>query len=204
MILEEAAFLNPKVFFEAIAPLMGNENVAVLGISTPNNEEGNYYSALLELERAPGEPLFRVINLEVACKACKEAGTPELCEHKVEVLPPWRTEERKDILKQVYKDHPELFAQENMGLQQSTKRFLFRHTWIDAFKKQCGYDGFSQAVDVLYTAIDPAGGGKPSDYAIVTTTFHRGRIIVCCIVFIMLLRCACAYALTRHYKGHIM
>lgn len=179
LILEEAAFLNPRVFFEAIAPLMGNENVAVLGISTPNNDEGNYYSALLELERAPGDPLFRIINLEVACKACKEAGTPEQCEHKVELLPPWRTEERKDILKQVYKDHPELFAQENLGLQQSSKRFWFRPQWIEQFKSNTGYAEFPNRVDVLYSAVDPAGGGKPSDYAIVTTTFHRGRIVVC-------------------------
>lgn len=170
--------MNPKVFFEAVAPLMGNDNVAVLGISTPNNVQGNYYSALLEMERPDGTPLFKVIDLEVACKKCKEAGIPELCDHKVEIVPFWQTAARKEMLQSIFKDRPDLFAQEILGAKDSSQLFIFHKTWIDAFKQNNDYTRLPAAVDVLYTAIDPAGGGMPSDYVIVTTTFHQGHIVV--------------------------
>ena len=82
VILEEAAHMDKKVFFEVVVPLLGVKHTAVLAISTPD-DEFNYYTQLLELG------LFKVIKIGLTCEACEAMGLA--CTHKIRRLPHWKT-----------------------------------------------------------------------------------------------------------------
>lgn len=180
IILEEAAFMDQKIFYEVVAPLMGNANVAVLGISTPNNMMGNYYNHLLNLKRPSGEPLFKIINLEMACQKCKEEGKAHECQHKeaTSLDIPWLESDRDEMLQEIYKNNPEQFAQEKRGVQEMCKNFVINREWLEALKNHEEYRHLPDNVDVLFSAVDPAGGGKISDFVVVTTAHHAGKMIV--------------------------
>lgn len=62
VIMEEAAYINPQVFYQVIVPLMGVGGTAILGISTPDNEF-NYYSNLVDLKDNYGENIFLCIRV---------------------------------------------------------------------------------------------------------------------------------------------
>jgi len=71
--MEEAAFMDPKVFKTVVVPLFGVVNTAVLAISSPD-DESNYYSELLELKTKDGESFFEIIRIGLACVSCLDAG----------------------------------------------------------------------------------------------------------------------------------
>jgi len=180
IILEEAAHLKEKVFFEAVAPLMGNDKVVTLAISTPENKRGNYYNMLLDLTKSANssEPLFYVIDLQNACEQCKQSGEAANCTHVQQVQPPWRTTARREMLDHIYSGKRDLYAQENRGVRMDQTLYVFDRKLIAYLKAKPRHVVPNRRIDLVFTAIDPAGGGTQSDYAVVSTTFHTGEYVV--------------------------
>jgi hypothetical protein len=174
--LEEAAFINPAMFFGTIVPLMGMDNTVVIGISSPD-DEFNYFSKLLELKRPDQKtPLFLTIQITQACEACQKER--KLCRHNEALLPPWRTAERQAMIAQIMKADPLLFEREMLGLVRSSdSMFVFDPKLIDEFNLAPRHH-FSQPPSIVWVAIDPSGGGALSNYAILSMTFQKGKSIV--------------------------
>lgn len=75
LIIDEAAHIDPKLFFKTIVPILSMKNTALLCLSSPEGDS-NYYSALMNLKRDDGsnEPFFNVINCFQICAKCLKLG----------------------------------------------------------------------------------------------------------------------------------
>lgn len=165
VILEEAAFIKEQIFWQIVTPLMGVKDTAVLAISTPD-DEFNYYSELVNMN------IFKVIYLGKECKACTDAGIR--CIHRK--LPVWKTAGRQTKIEGFVKDKA-LLDRETRGIINTGKQFLFEKMWIHAFMGREPYK-FNYPVQVIHTAIDPAGGGQSSDYAIGSMSMENSMKVV--------------------------
>lgn len=163
MILEEAAFVPPDLFYVVMVPLMGVDNTALLAISTPGEEGSNYYSELMDLKTPDGESLFRIKSVGLACDECAAAN--KSCPHVKASLPPWKSEARHAKTMAIMASRPEQASAELLGVAASaTKTYLFR-SYVRALHAGPCWQ-FDHNVNVVYIGIDPAGGTKHSDYAI--------------------------------------
>ena len=117
IILEEASRLDQAVFQEVVVPLLGVRDTALIGISTPL-DENNFYSELVQSKKPDGEPLFNVVTIRLLCDVCEKAGVMH-CPHNADV-PPWKSSERQvcDMIYYVKGASPYL-----------TKRWLVRRNW---------------------------------------------------------------------------
>jgi hypothetical protein len=173
--MEEASHMNADVFLKVLVPLMGVNNMAVLGISTPD-DEFNYYSELLELKYDNGAPLFMTIQIQQSCQRCIEKGIAASCEHMRDQLPPWKSAERQDKMAAIM-GKTDLFVRENLGVIVSDKRFQFDKKWIDLFEKR-PLHRFRHEPGVIYVGIDPSGGGDLSHYSIVSIAVEQMNVVV--------------------------
>jgi len=175
--LEEAAFVNPNLFFRVIVPIHTVNDTALIAISTPD-DEFNYFSKLLELKRDDkGTPLFLTLQVRQVCDPCREAR--KRCRHYEDLLPPWRSAKNQKVTEQIMKSNPDLYAREMLGVVRSNDTlFVFDPKLVDAFYQREPYR-FSLTPGVVWVGIDPSGGGSLSNYAIVSMAFERGQNVVC-------------------------
>ncbi len=174
MLIEEAAFIDPLMFKSVIVPIMGMCNVAVLAISTPD-DQFNYFTELMNKKKPDGTPLFSIIDVGLTCRACVEKGELS-CPHKVNRLPAWKNRGRQELVQSLLEDDVDLCMRETKGVIVSDKKFVFRD-WLPAVEAKPRYQ-LQTPVNVVYVAIDPSGGGTQSDYAIVSMAHVHGRQVV--------------------------
>lgn len=167
IILEEAAFIDPRVFNTIVAPLIGVENTAVLAISTPD-DEFNYFSELMN------SGIFKVLYLGKECTACNAAGVK--CIHKVLKLPRWKTMDRQKKIESFIKDQA-LLDRETRGIINTGKNFVFEKTWLQLFAARQPYK-FVYPVQVIHMAVDPAAGAESSDYALGCMAYENCKKVV--------------------------
>jgi hypothetical protein len=87
IILEEAAYIDPGFFYETVAPLLIMGNTSLLAISTLTSEI-NFYTRLLRMrDKLTGLPMFVSLSIELACRACIDAGKAADCVHKLHLVP---------------------------------------------------------------------------------------------------------------------
>ena len=115
------------------------------------------------------------------CKACKASGAA--CTHLLGMSPEWKPYENTAKVDAVMACNPALRDSETRGIIVSSNRYWLSERQVHAFRDRARYSFPLGHPDVLYTGIDPSGGGSGSKYAIVTITRKEGRIIV---------RCCCA------------
>ena len=163
--------MNPELFYQVVVPLLGVKNTALLAISTPQ-DEFNYYTELMALENAHGEPLFLCIKIGLMCKRCQEEGL--VCNHRLSMSPHWKPPERTAKVDAVMASNPTLRDRETRGVVSSTMRFLIDKLIIQEFQKREPGVFADGRPNVLFSAIDPSGGGSGSDYAIVTMAMNGG------------------------------
>lgn len=81
--------------------------------------------------------------------------------------------------------NPDLRDRETRGVIRSSLHYVFPTLIVDALRKRVHAEFGEGKPDVLYSGIDPSGGGEGSDYAIFTMAIHQGCITVsaCCQYF---------------------
>lgn len=177
--LEEAAFVKEDLFYEVIVPLLGVDGTAVLAISTPDKDDDNYYSMLMDMKDPddPEESLFRTIPIGLSCDECIAAGKASSCKHKEDLAPPWKGADRQRKIEKIMEGNPELHSRENLGNRHNDTMYMFRGRCLNDFARRPPmYMG--GGCDVVYCAIDPSGGGTQSDYAIVTVAVRGGQFAI--------------------------
>lgn len=198
IVMEEASRLSTDVFYEVVVPLLGVNNTAVLGISTPLGEDNYYrsiffellknhlithlsvlfYSALTTLKDENERPLFRSLSVELVCPVCKKKDENQVsCVHRMDVLPPWKSQNRQEKVRRIMESVPELFLQEAMGVVVSSRNGVFTKAQVESLR-----NGFQkrERVDVswpIFICIDPTGGGS-SKLALVSFAVYKGNFIV--------------------------
>jgi hypothetical protein len=170
LILEEAAFISPNIFKNAVVPLIGVKNTAVLGISTPQDEL-NYYNQLME------SGFFKCIKIGLSCDDCLSKGIK--CPHKRERLPAWKPEEKQELIENFYGSGSagtKQMQRELYGQVASSKIFTLQH--LSNKLATLPRIKIEKPVEVMHVGIDPGTGGEGSDYAMVSMVYYQGFYVV--------------------------
>lgn len=171
LIIEEAAFISPDVFKNAILPMLGVNHTACLAISTPSDDDANLYTRMFQMKDEKGNPLFHSIDVGLICKDCLEQDKKQ-CPHNKGRLPAWKSGGRMNRMKAIMKNDMEAFARENLGAMISTSDYVFDRPGILRFENRDAYFLFNSQ-PFVHVAIDPAGGGTLSDYTIMSMVKTR-------------------------------
>lgn len=89
MYLEEAAFMDPSIFYEVVVPLLENRGTALICISTLLDSQ-NFFTQLCKARNEDGSTVFDVISIERICSNCKRLPLLEQkisCTHKEGSVP---------------------------------------------------------------------------------------------------------------------
>lgn len=186
-IMEEASFSDDAAFYKLIVPYMGMGVFPLLAISSPEGED-NWYSNLASMKTETGEFLFDVLTVDLVCKRCKERGVnKEKCVHNLHRLPPWKSAEKQKKILQMMSNgaNAAVYMRENMGsIESSAIQYCFTKKHIDGFyhRREYHWQSFPQ---VIFTVVDPSGGG-PSKYAIISIAVDdKGNIVVSLLLFFL-------------------
>lgn len=162
---------------EVVVPLLGVNGTAIVAISTPLGED-NWYTSLIQKKTEDGERLFNVVQYSLVCDECRKKDLATECQHKIELLPPWKSESRQRLVKFLLSDSSDLYLTEAMGEISSSKSRCFSEDLVDAWvlhpqtaPSQPGSFG------TVFIAVDPTSGIR-SELAIVTLYMDTSRRLV--------------------------
>jgi len=170
IILEEAAFIPANIFKNAVVPLIGVANTAVLGISTPQDEL-NYYNQLMETG------LFYCIKIGLSCDECLSKGIK--CPHRRERLPFWKPEDKQELIEKFYgsgTSNLKKLQRELYGQVASSKIYTLQH--LSNRLAKLPRMKIENPVEVIHIGIDPGTGGEGSDYAMVSMVYYEHCYVV--------------------------
>jgi hypothetical protein len=180
IVLEEAGYIPEQLFYETITPLLGVNDTALVGISTPPAEAGNYYLRLFDCKDQEGEDVFDVIKIELQCASCIEKREMH-CPHNTAQPPAWKSEKRRLMQAAIYANHPLYYLREVLGIAISDSIYVFTGQLIDAFISPALVAGPSphepmhpvfDRPNFIFVGIDPCGGGTMSDTSFCAVTFR--------------------------------
>ena len=171
--MEEAAYMPKDMYEEIILPLKSNMYLATLAITTPGNDI-NWFSYLQDIRDPDGNLLFHTYMCGTACNACIRKGEPERCTHKTP--PQWKSQQGIAQIQAVLANDVNKFNREIKGVVTVDQTQLY----IQYLKALIALPlfRFLFAVPLVWSFIDPAGGGKGSEYAVVSIAEQDGRIVV--------------------------
>jgi hypothetical protein len=184
VILEEGAFAESSLYFEVLAPLTVVNNTVLLGISSPQSED-NYWSRLTNLKNNEGVPVFKNVNVKMACDACIAANKAADCIHKLSSLPYWKDAVKQKQLELIMSSDPDLYLRENFGLVTTDKIYYFSSKMVMDFLSNPRWESNAK-IDKVYVSIDPSGGGSGSNFAICSTFHCAGEVVVMCFFLLFL------------------
>ena len=160
IILEEASRLDEEVFTEVCIPLLGVSNTSLIAISTPMESE-NFFSQLLLAKKPNGMPLFKNLQIQLICEACRAEKKSE-CSHMANNLPSWKSAARGELVKELMKNNMAMWEREQAGIITTSDTSAFDRKQVDAlFTDAFAFQDPAVVVQDarLYIAIDPSGGG---------------------------------------------
>ncbi len=172
--LEEAAYLDLAVFYEIVVPLLEMDSTALIAISTPSDSL-NFYSEMFELKDAQGDPFFRTINVNLVCDACRAAGKGSECTHNQDLIPPWKSSAKLDMVRALYADQKDLMQRESMGAITDDAKSLFKSDQVVALLRT--EVDVPCTPDFVFVGVDPNGGGS-SQMAIVSVVLHEDHAYI--------------------------
>lgn len=173
--LEEAAFMDLKMFNEVIVPLLELETTALICISTPQDST-NFYSLMFEMKDPAGNALFNQQKIEMVCEDCKKGPNPADCTHMKHLLPRWKSSGKQDMVRQIYGDNATDMLRESMGMTTSDACSVFHDTWVQAFKNRPLYK-FNNAPMYIFIGCDPNGGGE-SEMCVFSVAMENGNFVI--------------------------
>jgi hypothetical protein len=120
------------VWQEVVIPLLGVNGTSIVAISTPLGED-NWYSELIQKKMDDGSQLFNVIQYSLVCPECRKKGISAQCAHRMDLLPPWKSESRQKLVKFLLGGSEDMFLTEAMGEISSSKSRCFTEESLDQF-----------------------------------------------------------------------
>lgn len=126
IILEEAAYVNPGFFYETVAPLLSIGNASFIAISTLTSDLNFYTKLISKVDPMTHKPIFKSVQIQLACQACIDAERAHECTHNMHLIPAWHNEEKHTRLKAIMSDRPDLINSEMSGVAFSSMNQCFR------------------------------------------------------------------------------
>lgn len=182
--LDEAAHIDPNLFYKTIVPILQLKNTSLLALSSPTGSE-NYYSQLLNLRDQYGREWFKVISKNLVCKECQKGDRAKqlACDH-VPKTESWLSNDRLDRLKVLYEHAEGTALQELAGMVVNEYQPAFNTKDIE----RC-FNGprvlTKSPPGIIFITADPSGGG-PSHLALASAYFDQALNLVVRIFFLFL------------------
>ena len=162
---------------EVVIPLLGVNGTSIVAISTPLGED-NWYSELIQKKMDDGSQLFNVIQYSLVCPECRRKGQSAQCAHRMDLLPPWKSESRQKLVKFLLGGSEDMFLTEAMGEIASSKSRCFTEESVDNFALHPLHPLPSlHSTQTVYISIDPTSGVR-SELAI-ASLFFTGDNSIC-------------------------
>jgi len=158
IILEEASRLDEQVFTEVCLPLLGVSNTSLIAISTPL-EENNFFSQLLLAKKPNGSSLFKNLQIQLICSACREEKKTD-CPHLMGNMPSWKSAARSDLVRQLMEGNKDMWLREQAGVITTRDTSAFDRASVEAcFANRFDLNHLVCQDNRIYLSIDPSGGG---------------------------------------------
>lgn len=108
---EEMAYMDFGVMYEVVVPLMEMRNAILIGISTPV-DTFSFFHSLLELKNGD-QHVFNVYKCQLVCDMCLQLDFLD-CPHNKHLIPPWKSEEKHQIVKLIIGSNLEILKRESL------------------------------------------------------------------------------------------
>lgn len=173
IILEEAAFVDAGFFYETVAPLLCIGTTSFVAISTLTSDMNFYTKLISKTDPLTNLPVFKSIQIQLACQACIDAEKAHECVHMQHLIPRWQDGEKHRRLKTIMSDRPDLINSELGGIAAAGTEQCFKTVYLDRMFAP------GTTVDVVtgqdfFVSVDPMAGGERSDFAVVSFAIRRG------------------------------
>lgn len=148
-------------------------NASFIAISTLTNDMNFYTKLISKVDPVTNEPLFKSVQIQLACQKCIDAERGHECTHNMHLIPAWHTEDKHDRLKTIMSDRPDLINSEMSGVAFSSVDQAFRQCDLKRMFSNC--PPIELPVNPqLMVCIDPCAGGQFSDFALVSLVYENG------------------------------
>lgn len=142
------------------------QNTVLICLST-NLGKDNWYSKLFQNSDPKTAPLISKLEVSLLCDDCRKFGRkPSDCNHKDHLHPPWNIAGNKDRVK-IFMNNEAMYAREVLGEIMSDETCVIQEAALLRFKERPPIQLTLDQADVVYTFIDPNGGGS-SDMGIMS------------------------------------
>jgi hypothetical protein len=161
-----------RVVFQIIGPTLTRKNVKFIGITTVNPND-SFVTPLVDAKFPDGRSVFLTLNFELICAECKKAGKSLQCRCLMADIPDWQMSTQHDKLALLMDQQTFLSEIKGMAMDETITP-AFHQVSVEFLRSE---ESIMQSGDLyaneIYTAIDPAAGGKHSRFAIVSAIFVR-------------------------------
>jgi hypothetical protein len=113
IILEEAAYIDEEIYKNVILPLKSNAYLGTVAITTPANDL-NWFSYFDGIRDEDGKKVYKTFFEGTACKACRDEGVPENCDHKE--MPHWKSTQGIKQIKSILQNDKDIYNREIQGV----------------------------------------------------------------------------------------
>ena len=164
MWVDEAAFMDPELFFNVILPIMEIAVTALIMISTLVSI-WNYLCDLMKITFAGSkETVFNVLQQTLVCDRCMEKGRATSCIHKRHELPPFKNAGKATIVQLIYgRRRLELYKREALGIVSEGGGGYIFQSWLDAFREKEYFDWRKTNTPkpkYVFVCVDPNASGS--------------------------------------------
>jgi hypothetical protein len=173
IILEEKAYFPEADYNSIVLPHKGNDFMWQMGITTPSTDV-NFASRLSNIRDDQGRLITKTLMAGTACKSCRRMKRAAECTHAIK--PPWKTDEGIAEIKAILAHDEATFNREIQGVVAGDDVRIYAQ-FVYPFRKQDPYQ-LIFPVHVIWSFIDPAGGGANSDFTIVSMVHENDKEVV--------------------------
>jgi hypothetical protein len=172
--IDEAAFIDNKLFGDVIVPITEMKQCVLIMISSPGKVR--FYDRLMELRDSVTRlPIFNTFKLDLVCPRCRRKSDPSRCTHRVSWIPSWKSRNKQEIAKAIYgEDDQDSYTRESMGLSGEDRSGWFNRSALNFLRVRIPWkpDTRAMARRVVITC-DPNAHGALSRNAMAYVAMVR-------------------------------
>lgn len=161
VVIDEAAHIEPDLFYQTIVPILSIKNTALITLSSPD-KSNNYFSRLANLreEHNPDETYFRIVNCFMICNECRKLEKSEQikCNH-VKQGAFWISQRKVNRLKRLYESDPATAIREFGGIIEDDYDPCFDKHDIKRVFCELPHVVTTSVPNQIIVSVDPNGGG---------------------------------------------
>jgi hypothetical protein len=85
-------------------------NASFIAISTLTSDLNFYTKLISKVDPMTHKPIFKSVQIQLACQACIDAERAHECTHNMHLIPAWHNEEKHTRLKAIMSDRPGMYV----------------------------------------------------------------------------------------------